>query len=220
MRKRIHTFLIICSLTLIIMLLYGCSPNGDIHNPSSGSAFIYYDNIKVDNESYRIFVINDVDYLQFDELNPSRMATKYQYREYKVDEINNWKINYLDQYQYIIDDELSDEVLNQFYDKIKDLLVDYEDLLNLEFETYYNNTSLEKEYTFENIELYQSILLIDVYLPFRIVDDNQTYTVFVPVKTFQAYRDLSNNLCISYNEEREININYSLFMSSGAVKLN
>ena len=77
------------------MLLYGCSPNGNIHNPSSGSAFIYYDNIKVDNESYRIFVINDVDYLQFDELNPARMATKYQYREYKVDEINNWKINEL-----------------------------------------------------------------------------------------------------------------------------
>lgn len=219
MKRRLRTFLVICSLTLISFVLYGCGA----HTPNdiiSGGAFAHYKDLYVNNELYSIFVIENVSYLEFDELNPSQMIIKYDYREYEIGDVNSWKINYLDTYSYYADFEADEEVLKQFYDSIESVLSEYESFLDFEFETYYNNTELEKEYTFTNIKEYKSVLLIDAYIPFRVINNRQTFTIFVPVKTFQAYRDFNDNLIISYNEERDIKIGYKLFVSSNAVKLN
>ena len=97
---------------------------------------------------------------------------------------------------------------------IKDLLLNYEQKLDIIFEIPVNNSKEEREYVINNNILFEKLYIIDLYIPFRIINEstNQIYYISIPVKNFLAYQQ-EDDLTIYYDEKKVI-LDYNKFISS------
>lgn len=199
---------------LITLLVVSCSAKGPI-DVVDGNFFIYSGNFKYDNHLYEIYSPVEVNLFTEDgaSLNSELIFT---YTEKEKIDASTWIINYYDYNDYIVTkDEIDKELLDVFYDNVKESLKEYEKTMNIEFLLNYDHEQLEKEFVIDSEIEYDSILLIDLYIPFKI-NGYQTFNVYVPVKTFLAYRN--NNTVVLKHNEYELSMPYEVFVSLSNVK--
>ena len=140
----------------------------------------------------------------------------FTYTEKEKIEASTWIINYYDYNDYIVTkDNIDKELLDVFYDRVKDSLIDYGNDLNIEFDLNYDHEMIEKEFVVDLENEYSSIMIVDLYIPFKI-NGYQTFNVYVPVKTFLAYRN--NDLVLLKFNEYELSMPYEVFVSLSNVK--
>ncbi len=211
---RFKKIIIVILIAVLIPFMASCAlPHFKF--PISGIAFDSYKTIEIENERYEIYKISDEQYLTIDELNS---AFLYNYQEIKKPSCIQWTINYFEYNEYLQTNNLDTIILNQFYNSIKPLLDNYQSNLSFAFDLYQHNEYLEKEFTIENIYEYNNIYLIDMYIPFQIVNLNSNieYLIYIPVKTFLCYR-INESMKLVLDSEHVINTTYYDFVNSANV---
>ena len=181
MNKIIKKLLLSIFLIVITFCIASCSknPSGSI----SGYPFRLYDEFVLGGKTYEIFVLPE------EAIDLNEHYYTYLYKEYKSEDVYSWTINYYDTYEYLLSrQDISDEELKVFSDKIQSVLKIYEEKLKISFELHNHKTNLRKEYTIINFNQYEAIYLIDMYIPFRLNIDYKTYFISVPVKTLIGYK--------------------------------
>ena len=218
MYKYIKKCFILVFLIIMIPLLTSCAagPGGGNQGPSAsdGVPFVYYSSFNYNESSYDIFIIKDYEHISLKA--DYNCAMHFSYKEYQKQEVSCWTINYLENNQYcVIPNYLESDVINSFYENVKNIIKDYENYLNITFDIYQDETIVEKELTATNLENYEKILVIDLLIPFRLVDkyNRQTYNIYIPVKTFLGYKN-NDVLKLVYDENHIIETDYYYFIYS------
>ncbi len=186
MNKVIKNLLIVFLMIIFIPLLTSCGAGGNSGDVQgipfkTGISFIYQ------NETYCIYVVADNNLFSLDfKKNKSLL---YNYKKYENNDVSQWTINYIDTYEYIQTSELNDDLLNEINNYIKPYINEYSNLLNISLDTYSQKTNIEKEYTIENNSTYDAIYIIDIYIPFMILNEStfEKILIEVPVKTIIGY---------------------------------
>ena len=202
---------------LLVVALIGCASNPGFKDdaPSSpdGIPFYQYKTFEYNGDLYEIYRLETIDFID-SSINNSISTLKYYYTEYEKLETSSWTINYFQDLKRFISLESTDrELIECFYTNIKDTINEYDKLLEIDLEIYTDETNFEKEFIVDFQQSFSSVLVIDVYLPYRLINKttNETYNFNVPVKSFLAYRnnDSLRILCDNINFE----IKYSDFIS-------
>jgi len=205
----IYIFLIIS-----ILVLNGCgasqSPNADL----SGVHYKYYTEYTYNNETYIIY------FLQDNQVNYLNGSIYYEYKEYDRSEVDTWIINYIDNYQYKIYNaysKLENEEIKQFSNNITECLNHFENLLNIQFDIYEDETKVEKEFIIHD-NGYEKLYLLDMYIPFKLEKSytRESFTILVPVKTVLGY-EKDSEIYINFTTNITKTINKNEFMNSNNV---
>ena len=212
MKIKAHLIMLIF-LIFSLLLITGCGEAArEPYEELNGIPFSYYNEFNYNTETYTIYNVSD----EF--ISIKNGALFYGYKEYRNQEYCTWTINYIEKHQYKIfnkyDLTLEAEEINVFKTNIQDLLINYQEKLNIDFDLYDLNQEIEKEFTILNNDKYTSIYIMDMYIPFKIDKNNSydTYIILVPVKTLIFY-ELNETIKVEYegviNEEFNINeLNY------------
>lgn len=218
MHKKIINCFHLLFLIITISILSGCGAGGSFANGPQGEIHgIPYEYNKTFNalgEDYSLLIINDFEYISLDYSSSS--VIHYMFKEYRKPDASYWTINYYENNQYIIDpNTLKKEVLNEFYKNINDVLIIYENHLGLKFDAIQDEKVIEKELSTNNLNGCESILVIDILIPFKIINksNNVSYLIYVPVKTVLGYK-YNDELQIVYNDKNIQTINYHHFIIS------
>ena len=194
--------------------------SNDSLNPD-GIPFEYYTSFKSSNETYDLYIINNP--LLFDvEILNEMFLVSYKYNKFQKENSSNWIINYYKEYHYYVNDNsISQEFLNNFYNQILDTIDLYEESLEISLDLYEDGHILNNEYIIDLQKEFSELLLIDLYIPYRIINKTtyQTYLINIPVKTFLGYRN-NNQIELVYNDAKSVVLYYDLFISSTNVKEN
>lgn len=205
-------FLLIISIISLTSLI-SCASNTDKYKPNDGVPYKKYQSLEYDNTKYSIYCL-EYD-LTFEELLLNDMIDKfnYTYKELEKKESNTWIINYYHINKYLTD-ELSIELIDQVYSLVKNLLSNYENILDIVFTIPVNNSEEEREYIIDNSIIFEKLYIIDLYIPFRIINEstNQIYYISIPVKNFLAYQQ-EDDLTLYYDEKKVV-LDYNKFISS------
>lgn len=205
----------LCILIIIVLVLYttsSCSSQKDVNELVDGNMFIYNDSFAFENHIYQIYQLNNLNLLVDDELNSSFLVM---YKEKNKLDANTWIIKYYDNYQYIVTKDVDDKLLDAFYDMIKDDFGIFEEKLNMTLITDYDNSIHEMEFIVDTSLNFESVLLIDLYVPFKI-NGYETFIVYVPIKTFLAYKN--NDVLLIKSNELFFETTYSNFIQQENVK--
>ena len=216
MIKNIKKHFLLFLVILLTIVLIGCKSMKSEPGSVDGSFFQYSKKFEHDNHFYEIYQLPAVSLM--DDYNQSiNKSIQFTYTEKQKIEVNSWIINYYDTFDYLVSvEDVEKELLDVIYDNIKESLDEYEKSIGIEFSTDYDGTEIEKEFVVDtNIEC-DSVLLVDIYIPFRI-NGYQTFDVFVPVKTFLAYRS-GDELTLKC-DDIELKVSYSVFTTSNNVDL-
>lgn len=214
MKIKIKKYSLLFLFIAITLLMVGCSAKGPDH-VVDGNFFVFNCKFEYDDHIYEIYSLSSVDLFSDDgqSLNNELVFT---YTEKEKIEASTWIINYYDYNDYIVTkDNIDKELLDVFYDRVKDSLIDYGNDLNIEFDLNYDHEMIEKEFVVDLENEYSSIMIVDLYIPFKI-NGYQTFNVYVPVKTFLAYRN--NDLVLLKFNEYELSMPYEVFVSLSNVK--
>lgn len=212
--RKIFLFLIIL-ITITSLISCASRPGGGAMEPSVSDGVPYkkFQSFEYENTKYSIYCLEYNS--TFEELLLNDMIDKFNYscKELERKESDTWIINYQHTNKYI-SEEFDDDFINNVYLLIKDLLLNYEQKLDIIFEIPVNNSKEEREYIINNNILFEKLYIIDLYIPFRIVDEStsQTYFISIPVKNFLAYQQ-EDDLTIYYDEKKVI-LDYNKFISS------
>ena len=209
--KKCSFFLI---LIILIPLLTSCAAASN-KKGINRIPFNYYENIYFNDIEYQIYTVADEMYFDLNDLDG---ALIYYYKEYEKKGTDQWIINYYDAYQFRVSDVTIDEkLLDDFYSKVSPIIENIEQYLNLSFETHSDETRLEKEFIIDNIDC-DSVMIIDMYIPFKLVNSlsYETNVIYIPVKTFLAYRN-NYKVIMIYDENKKYEYNYYDFIRSYTV---
>lgn len=209
MNKIIKKLLLTIFLIIITFCIASCSkvPGGSI----GGYPLRLYDEFILDEKKYEIFILPE------DEIDLNEDYYTYFYKEYKSEDVYSWTINYYDTYEYLLNrQDISAEEIKVFSDKIQNVLKIYEEKLKISFELHNHKTNLRKEYTITDFNQYEAIYIIDMYIPFRLNIDYNTYIISVPVKTIIGYQ-IGNQIKLTYNDDIVISIPYLEFINGSNV---
>lgn len=210
-------------LLLVALPLISCSsghhPGSDENDNIDGIPFYMFKKFVMDSSLYEIYKPSDV--LFIDNFNSdSGKVIKYYYSEYnKIDSsetnLQNWTINYKQEVEKVFYDNYEKkELIERFYEEIKDSILEYSILFNTTLD-YYNNTSeFEKEFIVDMNKEFESVFVIDLYLPYKLrnVITNEEYIFNVPIKSFLAYKH-NDVICVIFDQEN-ILLDYNTFISS------
>lgn len=211
MKIKINYIYKIIILIISIILFTGCNApvgSNDLSEMLNGMPYSFYKTYQLQNNEYTIYAL---DKESIDILNGTIVYVYEQYNSSQFKEnINTWTINYVTTNQYYIYNRyntLSDDVINNFNIQIEDILKQYEQKLLIDFELYNNNQEIEKEFTINNLGLYDNIYIIDMYIPFIIEDVkyNEVYTILIPVNSFVGYEQ-NDNMQFIYNKDNIKNL--------------
>ena len=186
----------------------------------SGVPFYEFRKFVFNDEQYSIFKTDNVKFIDHFEDREGKVI-KYVYHEYPRIEENNlqvWTINYKQEVENILSDNYDDiDLIKKFYDEIESSLLEYSILLNVDLEIYKSSDELEKEFNIDMTNYFDSILVIDAYLPYKLhnITKNEEYIFYVPIKSFLAYKNESLIKVILDDEEHELS--YQSFISSNNV---
>ena len=143
-------------------------------------------------------------------------SIKYDYQEIDKNtslDTSEWIINYYQDYDYQISKmDLSKEVLNTLYEKVAPSLDNISKKLGITLEYYPDDRIIEREYIVNQSKDFDSVLIVDLSIPYRLVDcsNHQTYIIYIPVKTTLAYRKNADLELIL--DDKNISLSYEAFI--------
>jgi len=211
-KKIFNIFNNITLLIISILIFIGCSApinNSEISEMLDGMPYSYYKTFQYNNNEYKIYAI---DIEEIDILNGTIIYVYERYDKNNIKEnINTWTINYITTNQYYIYNRYnkpSNDIINEFKNQINDKLNEYEQKLTINFQVYNNLETVEKEFTINNLGMYDNIYVIDMYIPFALNINNSSdlITILLPVSTFICYEQ-QDNMQFVYNNNVIKNIN-------------
>lgn len=207
--KIIKYFLVL----LLTLILTSCAAYKNDFK-TDGIPFVYYDSFVYENTKYEVYEVESIYLINSD--SSINQVIKYEYQELENDNLSTdeWIINYLQDYDYHMNHlEIEKEVIDKLYEKIYDSLMKFEEILAIDLEYYPTERLIEREFLVDEKVEYTSVLLIDLLIPYRLVNknNNQTNIIYIPVKTSLAYRN--NNLLKLVFDDLVIDINYDDFVS-------
>lgn len=204
------------SIVILITSLVGCAMQKGDADYVDGIPFVYYDSFACGNKTYEVYQVEQVKLLSSDLTDIG--SIKYDYQEIEKlssqGDANNWIINYYQNYEYQMEQAiLEKEVLDALYVNILDSLKVYETSLDISFEYYEEGRIVERELVVDSKKDFSSVLIVDLYIPYRVVDTTniQTYIIYIPVKTSLAYRN--NNVIEFVFDDKTIVVDYYAFIS-------
>ncbi len=189
-KKRIFIFILFL---FAIITLNGCNAKGDFENIANNEIpFNYYRSFTLNDNMYDLYCIKNPKLFD-QEFSDEMLLIRYFYKQYDKIDINkyhNWRINTLYQYEYLVDVELNNELLEMFNNNIVEKLNEYQISLGINFEYYNEKKIIEKEFKIDQSKTYEYVYLIDLYIPFKLINRNmnQIYNINIPVKTILAYQ--------------------------------
>lgn len=200
-------------LVLLILVLASCGSYSDENN-TDGIPFVYYDTFVYENVSYEVYEVESVYLINSDSLD--NQVIKYEYQELEKDPLltDEWIINYLQDYDYHMNQiRVEKDVINKLYENIYDSIIKFEESLQIDLEYYPNDRLIEREFVVDSNKEYTSVLLIDLLIPYRLVNvsNNQTNIIYIPVKTSLAYRN-NDSLELVF-DDLTISVSYNDFIS-------
>ncbi len=221
--KRIFLSSIIILLLIIVSSCAAGAPGGnkdEAQGPSDGIPYYQYKTFVYNEETYLIYRPETVDFIDGG-INKYTPTLKYYYTEYQKVDASLWTINYYQDIKRFMSLDSTDKGLIEcFYTNIKNSLLEYDALLNFDLEIYESIDDAEKEFVVDMQNTFTSVLVIDVYIPYQLVNQktHQTYDFNVPVKSFLAYRN--NDKLKVVCDDLIFEINYSEFISlSNTIKI-
>ena len=233
MKKIFISLIILC-----MFLLTSCAAGGNVYpespNDESEPGFSPSEkdplnglegNIKAEFTQVMKYTHSDSTYLikELTEITPINQLTNdnlsnyiYIIKEYKNNldsSLSNWSINYRQDVSKIIcSKDLEQDFILDFYQKIESSLNTFEIKTKIEIDYYENLFEIEKELPV-NMEIeFTSVIAIDIYLPYQLINQtsNETYIIYVPIKSFLAYK---NNDEIKIPLEEDLILNYDSFIA-------
>lgn len=218
--KKIKHINIVFILVLAFFLLTCCSASskGDYenNNPSIDEnnkdvSYQLYKNFSYGDEIYQIYKIENA--ITFDELIVSK-NNNLKYVVYEYDNVyddtlapSSWIINYQQEISQIINNNsYSNDLLNEINHQIKMSIYEYELVLDMKLDFYDDLFSIEKELKVESSYQADTILAIDLYIPYqiKISSTNETFTIYIPVKSFLGYKNNNTVICVYDDKTKEI----------------
>lgn len=219
MNKKIGYLL---AILLLITSLVGCAMKKGDTDYVDGIPFVYYNSFICGNKTYEVYEVEQIKLLSSDLTDMG--SIKYDYQEIKEPssqaETSNWTINYYQNYEYQMEQALLEkEVLEALYENILDSLKAHEKSLDISLEYYEDERIIERELKVDTSKDYSSILIVDLHIPYRILDkmDGQTYIIYIPVKTSLAYRN--DNIIEFVFDDKTITVDYDDFISLSNPKI-
>lgn len=208
MKKISYAFLF-----LLILVLTSCGSYDNDTN-TDGIPFVYYDSFVFEDITYEVYEVENI-YL-FNNENLDNQIIKYEYEELERNPLSTdeWIINYLQDYDYHMNQiKVEKDVVNKMYENIYNSIIKFEENLKIDLEYYPSDRLIEREFLVDETKEYTSILLIDLLIPYRLVNTktDQTNIIYIPVKTSLAYRN--NDVLEIVFDNLIINVNYSDFIS-------
>ena len=212
-KKKIIAFIILG----LVLLLTGCASHssGGMQGGSGvieGLQFEYIGNISHEDDTYQLFIPKNVNHLD-DEIPERYQALQYVYQEINYPNVDNWRINYYYQYDFLVSNlNIEDEALIKAYEIIKTYFGPVEESLGISFDEYDFNNPTHIELISKDPKALSTYLTV-LYFPCNIksIKTNQTYLIHIPVKTFFAYR-YDNTVVFDYLT-KEVSISYNRFIS-------
>lgn len=212
MNKKIITIIV---LLLLVNFLFGCASNG-YDQYVDGIPFVYYSSFTASDVKYEVYEVEQVALISNDNMNTMK-SIKYDYQEIDKNtslDTSEWIINYYQDYDYQISKmDLSKEVLNTLYEKVAPSLDNISKKLGITLEYYPDDRIIEREYIVNQSKDFDSVLIVDLSIPYRLVDcsNHQTYIIYIPVKTTLAYRKNADLELIL--DDKNISLSYEAFIS-------
>ena len=217
--NKLFLFLIVIFSSVI---LYSCNggSTGIIRVPNS-SDLTYYE-IKrfiYDNQVYSVQKVKDAYFLETDK-DIVKSNIYYYVHEYSKPEglEENWLINYKLDLNRTIYRYISDEALVQeFYNNIEMSIKEHEVEFNLELDYYESLKAIEKEFSVDMSKEYSSVIAVDAYLPYMILNETTGKYIYfsVPIKSFLGYKNNDNIEFVC--DDKIISVDYQTFMTSSNV---
>ena len=222
--KRFKKIFLSTLILFLLIILASCAAGG-AGKPNDGAApegvpYYQYKTFEYNSETYLIYRPEIVDFID-QGINSYTPTLKYYYTEYQKIDASIWMINYYQNIKRFMSlDSTDNGLIEFFYTNIKNSLAEYDQLLNFDIEMYETVDDLEKEFIVDMQNTFQSILVIDVYIPYQLKNEQtrQTYNFNVPVKSFLAYRN--NDELKMVCEDLVFTVSYSEFISlSSTIKI-
>lgn len=209
MKRKISCLFIL----LLIMILASCG--FDPIDASDGIPFIYYDTFTYEDVSYDIFEVEKIYLLDANER--VNQVIKYDSQEIKKEDgflTDEWIINYQQDYDYQMSlINVKKEVINKMYEEIEDSIKKFEGILNITLEYSPEERLIEREFVVDKNKEFTSVLLVDLLIPYRLVNNqtNQTNIIYIPVKSSLCY--LNNEMVELIFDDVVIKMNYGDFIN-------
>lgn len=209
MKRKISCLFIL----LLIMVLASCGFNPI--DASDGIPFIYYDTFTYEGVSYDIFEVEKIYLLDANER--VNQVIKYDSQEIKKEDgflTDEWIINYQQDYDYQMSlINVKKEVINKMYEEIEDSIKKFEGILNITLEYSPEERLIEREFVVDKNKEFTSVLLVDLLIPYRLVNNqtNQTNIIYIPVKSSLCY--LNNEIVELIFDDVVIKMNYGDFIN-------
>lgn len=228
--RRIKKYTIVLILFLSMILYTGCAAGGtgnvgsdSDQNPNKSTIeynakdFIQVCRFTYNEDMYAVGRLNS--FALFTDLQSNDKPNfVYYIEEYKMDNtvnVSNWTINYKQDVTSIICEvPLEEAFVNMVYENIRTSLKEVSLMLDITLDYYYNLFDVEKELLVDMNNEFQSVYVVDLYLPYLLQNQtkNQAYIINVPIKSILAYLN-NENLKLILDDE-EIEIPYESFISS------
>jgi hypothetical protein len=195
------------------MILTSCGFNPI--DASDGIPFIYYDNFTYEGISYDIFEVEKIYLIDTNER--VNQVIKYDIQEIKKEDVfltDEWIINYQQDYDYQMGlINVEKEVINKMYEEIEDSIKKFEGILNISLEYSPEERLIEREFVVDKNKEFTSVLLVDLLIPYRLVNNqtNQTNIIYIPVKSSLCY--LNNEIVELIFDDVVIKMNYGDFIN-------
>ncbi len=209
MKRKISCIFIL----LLIMVLASCG--FDPIDASDGIPFIYYDTFTYEDVSYDIFEVEKIYLIDANER--VNQVIKYDSQEIKKEDgflTDEWIINYQQDYDYQMSlINVDKEVINKMYEEIEDSIKKFEGILNITLEYSEEERLIEREFVVDKNKEFTSVLLVDLLIPYRLVNNqtNQTNIIYIPVKSSLCY--LNNEIVELIFDDVVIKMNYGDFIN-------
>ena len=212
--------IILIFLVLFTVPFISCSPGGPREeNPDhiSGVPFYEFRRFIYNDEQYEIFKANDALFIDNFDSTYGKII-KYNYHEYQKisdENLQTWTINYKQEVEKILADNYDDvDLIKKFYEEIENSILEYSILFKTELDYYESSHGFEKEFIIDMNNDFDSILVIDAYMPYKLLNttNNEEYIFNVPIKSFLAYKkgDVMN---VVFNDNI-LKFSYEEFISS------
>ena len=135
--------------------------------------------------------------------------------------LSNWSINYKLNTNYLDpNNKFDDEFIKYVYSQLETTIMEFQILFDVELDYYPEILNIEKEFKVEMNKGFDSIIVIDAYLPIQIYNliTTEVNYIYVPVKSLLAYNS-DNNLEVIIDNQI-IKCDYYRFMQIEGMKNN
>lgn len=200
-----------CFILIAILFLNSCSAQGGgFFESVENNEYHHCQNVIIDDIKYAIYEPSSLELISE---NTTNFNLKYHYQLIDKENVDVWTLNFYQSINYLISpDDVNFIDIDSLLDEIIPSLNKYEQLLDINFNRYQIDEEVLQEVVVDD-ENVECVYLITLYVPYFIkcLDTDDSYTIFIPVNTFFAYK-IENNVIIDYGT-KESNLDYQKFIS-------